>query len=215
MAIIAITGRKGGTGKSTVTANLAVELSALGHRVVILDTDPQKSLVTWAGLGEGFLSDCVEAVGIHSPERFKEKVLTAAKKAARVLIDTPPGFADPALLASLLADIVLLPVGPSPLDIMAARDAFGIAKEAREQRKGRKPLIRFVPSRVQMHTHLGRDLTSTLKELGEKTLPAISQRVAVAEAVLHGLTVREYAPSSPAHEEFKKLAKAVEELIKR
>ena len=45
MAIIAITGRKGGIGKSTITANLAAELVALGRSVAVLDTDPQKSLV--------------------------------------------------------------------------------------------------------------------------------------------------------------------------
>lgn len=213
MASIAITGRKGGTGKSTVAANLAGELSALGYKVVVLDTDPQKSLVTWANLGEGLLSTCVEAVGTTSPERFKEKILGAKEQADRVLIDTPPGFADPALLASLLVDIVLLPVGPSPLDIMAVRDTLELARDARQQRDGNKPAIRFVPSRVQMHTNLGRDLASTLEELGEKALPGISQRVAVAEAALHGLTIREYAPASPVHKEFKELARAVEELI--
>jgi len=62
MAVIAITGRKGGIRKSTITANLAAELVALGRAVVVLDTDPQKSLVAWAELGEGLLREIVEAV---------------------------------------------------------------------------------------------------------------------------------------------------------
>lgn len=215
MAIVAITGRKGGIGKSTITANLAAELMALGHRVVVLDTDPQQSLIAWAGLGEGVLSTCVKAVDTSDPQKFSDHVLRAAKSADRVLIDTPPGFADPALLASLLADVVLLPAGPSPLDIMAAREALELTKEARAQRKNRKPLIRFVPSKVLAQTNLGRDLKASLEGLGEKALPTICQRIAVAEAALSGLTISEYAVGSSAHIEFTALAKALEEVIKK
>lgn len=213
MAIVAITGRKGGIGKSTITANLAAELTALGHRVIVLDTDPQQSLIAWAGLGEGVLSTCVEAVDTAKPEKFSEHVLRAARNADRVLIDTPPGFADPALLASLLADVVLLPAGPSPLDIMAAREALELTREARAQRKNRKPLIRFVPSKVLAQTNLGRDLKASLEGLGEEALPTICQRIAVAEAALSGLTISEYAAGSAAHIEFTALAKALEEVI--
>jgi chromosome partitioning protein len=213
VAIIAVTGRKGGIGKSTLTANLAAELAALGHTVAVLDTDPQQSLVAWAGLGSGCLTTCVTAVETASPERFQAAVRTAAATAARVLIDTPPGFADPALLAALLADLVLLPAGPSPLDMLAAREALALTREARTQRGGLKPVIRFVPSKIQAHTTLSRDLVTSLAGFGEPVLPAIGQRVAVAEAALHGLTVREYAPSSAAHAEFIALAHAVEEVL--
>jgi chromosome partitioning protein len=212
MVIIAITGRKGGVGKTTLCGNLAAELMALGRTVALLDTDPQQSLVAWAGLGSGLLSKCVEAVETSRPERFRARVEQVSKTVERLLIDTPPGFADPALLASLVADIVLLPAGPSPLDIMAAKDALAVTREAREQRGGKKPLVRFVPSKVLGQTTLGRDLSGTLEELGEKVLPGIGQRIAVAEAALQGLTIGEYAPGSTAHEEFQALAKAVERL---
>ena len=74
---------------------------------------------------------------------------------------------------------------------------------------------RLVPSKVLMTTNLGRSLTSTLKSMGRKVLPAIGQRVVVAEAVASGLTVAEYAPNSPAHEEFRDLAKAVNKILRR
>ena len=213
MAVIAITGRKGGIGKSTLTANLAAELAALGQTVAVLDTDPQQSLVAWAGLGTGLLATCVTAVATASPERFQAAVRAAAATAARVLIDTPPGFADPALLAALLADVVLLPAGPSPLDMLAVRAALALTRDARTQRGGVQPVIRFVPSKIQAHTTLSRDLAVSLAGFGEPVLPAIGQRVAVAEAALHGLTVREYAPGSAAHAEFVALAHAVEEVL--
>jgi len=66
-----------------------------------------------------------------------------------------------------------------------------------------------------MTTNLGRGLASSLKDLGRKVLPPIGQRVVVAEAVARGLTVAEYAPDSPAHEEFRELAKAVDKLLRR
>src|SRR5271157_735020 len=118
MRIIAVSCRKGGVGKSTIAANLAAQLDGRGLTVRLLDTDPQRSLCQWAGMGSGLLSRIVEPLDTKSPERFKAAVIDGAK-VDRVIIDTPPGFADPALLACLLADLVLLPVGPSPLDITA------------------------------------------------------------------------------------------------
>jgi cellulose biosynthesis protein BcsQ len=99
----------------------------------------------------------VQPVDAMHARQFRAAVEAAGGRAARVLIDTPPGFSDPALLAALCADLVLLPAGPSPLDILAAaRDALAVAREARTQRGGDKPLIRFVPSMVT-RTTLGRD----------------------------------------------------------
>jgi len=51
--------------------------------------------------------------------------------------------------------------------------------------------------------------------MGKKVLPPIGQRIVVAEAVASGLTVAEYAPNSAAHEEFRKLAKAVDKVLKK
>lgn len=213
MAVIAITGRKGGIGKSTITGNLAAELTERGHSVRVLDTDPQQSLLAWARLGEGLLSRITEAVDTGHPKLFEIAVQKAAQACDIVLIDTPPGFADPALISALLADIVLLPAGPSPLDVMAARDALELVREAKRKRGGRKPLIRFVPSRLISRANLSHDLPQSLRELGEEVLPGLTHRTVVAEATLSGLTVAEYAASSVAREEFLALAKAVEKLL--
>lgn len=213
MAVIAVSGRKGGIGKSTITANVAAELLALGLTVTVLDADPQRSLVAWAGLGDGVLRDMVRPVDATHPRQFRAAVEAAGRRASRVLIDTPPGFADPALLAALCADLVLLPAGPSPLDIMAARDALALAREARTQRGGDRPMIRFVPSKVTARTTLGRDLAGSLSDLGEDALPGIGQRTIAAEAALSGLTVREAALGSACQVEFAALAAAIEKVL--
>jgi hypothetical protein len=99
------------------------------------------------------------------------------------------------------------------LDIMAARDALALARDARAQRGGDRPLIRFVPSKVT-RTTLGRDLADTLADLGEPVLPGIGQRTIAAESALSGLTVREAAMGSACQDEFAALAAAVEKVLK-
>jgi chromosome partitioning protein len=213
VAVIAVTGRKGGVGKTTLTGNLAVELLALGRSILVLDADPQQSLVSWAGLGDGVLRDVVRPIEVSQPAEFRRAVAKAAKQVDRVIIDTPPGFADPALLAALVSDLVLLPAGPSPLDLMAVRDAMEVARQARKERGGERPLIRFVPSKVTSRTRMSADLSGTLADMGEAVLPAIGLRTVVAEATLAGLSVREFAKSSAATDEFEALAAAIEELL--
>lgn len=214
MAIIAVAGRKGGVGKSTIVGNLAAEFVAMGRTVTALDADPQHSLATWAKQGDGVLSRCVEKVA-DGAGTLRSLARSAEKNVDIVLIDTPPGVAETTYQAALAADLVLLPCGPSPLDLFALQQALSLSLKARAERRSKKPRIRFVPSKVLMSTNLGRGLASSLKQMGRKVLPAIGQRVVVAEAVTSGLTVSEYAPESAAHEEFLALAKAVEKILDR
>ena len=207
-------GRKGGVGKSTIAGNLAGEFAAMGRSVAVLDADPQHSLVAWAEQGDGMLARCVEKV-TDGAGALRARAREAEKDADIVLIDTPPGMPEMAYQAALAADLMLLPCGPSPLDLFALKEALSLALKARAERRSKKPRIRFVPSKVLMSTNLGRGLASSLKDMGKKVLPAIGQRVVVAEAVASGLTVAEYAPNSPAHEEFRELAKAVDKVLRK
>jgi chromosome partitioning protein len=214
MAIIAVAGRKGGIGKSTIAGNLAAEFASMKRTVRLLDADPQHSLVAWAAEGDGMLARMVEKVE-GGAGGLRARTREAAKDADLVLIDTPPGAPEIAYEAAMAADLMLLPCGPSPLDLFALKEALSLALKARAERRSKKPRIRFVPSKVLMSTNLGRGLASSLKDMGKKVLPAIGQRIVVAEAVASGLTVAEYAPNSAAHEEFRELAKAVDKVLKK
>jgi len=214
MAVVVVAGRKGGIGKSTITGNLAAEFFAMGHTVSALDADPQHSLAAWAKQGRGMLSKCVEKVN-GGPEELRVKIRVARGTVDMVFVDTPPGLMEVAYQAMLLADLVLLPCGPSPLDIFPLKEALNLALKARAERRSKKPRIRFVPSKILRSTTLGRELATSLAELGRKVLPAVGQRVVIAEAVVTGLTVREFAPGSAAQLEFEELAKAVDKIIRR
>ena len=117
--------------------------------------------------------------------------------------------------AALAADLLLLPCGPSPLDLLALKEALAQALKARAERRSKRPRIRFVPSKVLMHTNLGRNLSSSLKDMGRKVLPSIGQRIAVAEAVATALPCGSTRRVRPAHLEFEKLAKAVDKIVSR
>jgi chromosome partitioning protein len=215
VAIVAVAGRKGGIGKSTIAGNLAAELSEMGWRVAAIDADPQHSLSAWATQGDGFLSRTVDKVKHGDADALRAKVRSLEKTADLIVIDTPPGMPETTFSAAVLADLMLLPCGASPLDLFALKDSLSLALRARAERRSKKPRIRFVPSRVPANTNLGRGLSESLANMGKKVLPPIGQRIAVAEAVASGLTLMEYAPHSPARAEFCELARAVDRILRR
>ncbi|HWE50963.1 MAG TPA: ParA family protein [Bryobacteraceae bacterium] len=215
MAVVVVAGRKGGIGKSTIAGNLVAEFREMGRTVVALDADPQHSLAVWAEQGEGLLKGCVERLVRDSADELRTRVRAAEKSADVVLIDTPPGMPYVAYQAMLIADLVLLPCGPSPLDLFPLKEALNQALKARAERRSKKPRIRFVPSKILKNTNLGRSLATSLEAMGKKVLPGIGQRIVIAEAVMSGLTVREYDPNSPACEEFQELAKAVDKILRK
>ena len=217
MHIISVINLKGGVGKTTIALNLAATLAEQGHRVVLIDADPQRSATQWAQQGQpaGGPGPAPLPMAVHPLQadagapQFQVALerLAQAAQATLVVIDCPPELSDPALVAALLADVVLVPVTPSPLDLWAAKQAVATAQEARSLRDGVKPLISLVPSKLLPQTLLARDLPAALEALGEPVAPAITQRVALVEAIVLGQTIGTYAKTSPAAAEFAALAR--------
>lgn len=117
MKTILITSQKGGSGKTTLARNLAVAASTGGKRVLCLDLDPQSSLRAWWASREADEPSMLEAD--PNPAALGKTLKAAATAFDLAVIDTPP--AAPAWLADSMAeaDLVLIPVRPSPDDLRA------------------------------------------------------------------------------------------------
>lgn len=200
--MIAVLNQKGGCGKTTIALNLAACLVDTGDAVAVLDADPQQSATKWAKGGE--LPFQVLPIDLTQGARKVKNFIEAKTKNADVIvIDCPPELREPAMLAALLANLVLIPVMPSPLDLWAAESAVSLVRDARELNKGDHPKIVLLQSRLLSNTIISRELAGTLRDIGEDVAPmGICQRVSLAECVLAGSTINTYAPQSAAHEDF-------------
>ena len=132
MAIIVFACFKGGVGKSTLTMNTAAVLTDRGYRVLVMDADPQQTASEWANSAPP--GNPFPAVIVRNARegRLGDDLRAFAKDYDFVLVDTAPREDNnPALAAAMaVADIVLVPLAPSPADIRPARRTAIAIKEA-------------------------------------------------------------------------------------
>src|SRR5271170_6313657 len=131
--VITIAQRKGGAGKTTLAAQLAVAWMRSGARVAVLDIDPQASLAAWVGLRRQLLGD--KAVGFEFAAlpgwRAEQWIGEHARDADFVIVDSPPHVETEARIAVRAAGLVLIPVQPSPLDLWATEATVTMARHER------------------------------------------------------------------------------------
>jgi len=213
---IAIVNQKGGVGKTSLAMNLAWFLDTAGGRTMVLDADPQGSATRWAAAQDSAWGVEVRSIDaardIDVVSRDLERIASHAG-AQFVVLDCPPELRNAAEVALLLADVSLIPVTPSPLDIWAAEAAVSLASDVQRVRGDGKPAVAFVPNRLITNTVMARQLPAALAAMGENVAPAITERIVVAESAIVGETVPEYAPTSPAYNEFLALARFVMERL--
>ena len=196
--------QKGGCGKTTIAVNLAQAFANLGQRVLVLDMDPQASAMDWAWEATDF--DVVDG---------RITALDAARMRTQydlTLIDCPPQYADPSAQAIRRADLVLVPVQPSQLDVWATSAIVDLIKARQSVAKG-KPRAAFVMSRVAPRTLLSKGLRETLALQDFPTLASsTTQRVAYAEATQSGQTVFD-GQRMPARLEIEAIRDEIKELL--
>ena len=210
--VIGVIQIKGGAGRSTVSTNLAGELSKQG-KTVLIDCDmPQGTSASWyavrhqAGKAGALISDTATS--------YRELVSKVEQYADAdyIVLDGPPRIAELTRATLVLADICLIPVGASTAEIWATGDILTLIEEAS---KVRPVNARMVWTRYRPHTKLAQGLTELAKkELGLKALgTSLGMRVSYMEALGEGLTVAELADPS-AKAEVKLLVNEVKQLLK-
>lgn len=186
MPVVAIVNQKGGTGKTTLATNLAWVLAEKGE-VLLLDADPQASTQNWAA-GDDLAPEAltVQGTGSRDLPRLVRSIVTDYDW---VIIDGPPGITKTSADAVRVADVVLIPAQPSPLDVWAAADVVAAVQARQKSAKG-LPKAAFVITMTQPRTRLGRQIDDALKEMGIPVLQArTTRRVAYPNAINDGNSV--------------------------
>jgi len=209
MRVIAVLNQKGGSGKTTIATHLARALQVAGHKVLLIDSDPQGSARDWAAVDE---EQPLPVVGIDRPTI--ERDLKSIAQHDFVVIDGAPQAADLAISAIKAADLVLVPVQPSPFDIWAASDLVDLVKQRIELTDG-KLKAAFIVSRHIAGTKLGGEIVEALEGYALPVLATkIGQRVAFPGTAAKGTTVMDADPTSDAAAEIRALADEVVQLLK-
>jgi len=211
--IIAVINLKGGCGKSTIAVNLACELAAGTDSVLLLDNDAQGTSTYW--LSHGRLPVQGEFMPLENDADGERLVRAVSARAERyVVLDAPAHVEAATLAAGKIADLVLVPVTASVVDLVATETAVNLIRRARVLRHGDTPKCLIVPSKIDRRTDAGRQIDEQVQRFGEIVGPAIHQRTAFVAAFGAGQWIGEYAPQSPAHYDIIALAMAVKRSLR-
>lgn len=191
MPIVSVLNPKGGSGKTTLTTNLARSLHERSHSVLIVDSDPQGSARDWHAATE---NNPLPLVALDRPNNVRNLPSIAASY-DYVVIDGAAKLEDMMSAAIKVSDCVLIPVQPSPYDLWAVDDLVEFIKARQEVTDG-KPCASFVISRIIQRTKLGREIWDALNgyELGVLKTP-IMQRQIYPQTATDGATVFDGANS--------------------
>lgn len=205
--IIAVAQQKGGAGKTTLAAQLAVAWSEK-RKVAIMDIDPQGSLSAWHGVR---VQSPRPLADIHLSSVSGWRVSTELDRLKNdfdvVIIDCPPHAETETKNAMRAAGLVVIPVQPSPMDVWATAPT---AEFATEQGTG----TRLVLNRVPPRSRLVEAVQGILKDQKLKVANnALGNRVAFAASMMEGRGVTESEASSPAADEIRALAKELEKIV--
>lgn len=195
MKTIVVANQKGGSGKSTVVVHLAAAAELAGDGpVVISDTDPQGSAADWFNQRKKGGIDMPRYAPLDVSELKARIAALGEAGAAYLFIDTAPSMG--AVNADLfaVADVILIPLNPTPADLRALVKALPLVRQSG------KP-FHFVLSRVRPKLKNNEGTVVALDALGLVLPTRMHERVIYAETFAHGRTAIEIEPKGIAAQE--------------
>lgn len=204
MHVIVLASQKGGSGKTTLTGNLAIAAELAGNlSAVLIDTDPQGSLAAWWNVRKSESSAFASATVAELKAKL-ESLDAAGYELA--FVDTPPAIAHAISAVIAQADLVLIPTRPSPHDLRAVGSTVELVQE-----QG-KPFA-FVLTQAKPNTRLMVQAMAALSAHGTVAPAVIHDRIDYAASMIDGRTVQETDPTGRSAAEMGELWEFVRERL--
>ncbi|MGC8500394.1 MAG: ParA family partition ATPase [Leptospirillia bacterium] len=203
--ILVVANQKGGCGKTTTAMNLAGVFAHRGMEVLLVDADPQGSAMKWRGLSQGAFP--VGVIALPMPV-LDQELPRLAKKYDLVVVDSPPGMETITRSALVVADLAIVPLQPSPLDLWSGTEIVALIRRAEQINRGL--VTRLLLNRKVQGTRLSRESIEALREFPYPLFEtSIHQRIALAEAVTAGQTIIDFYSDGPSSGEYRALAEEI------
>jgi chromosome partitioning protein len=214
--IIAVGNLKGGTGKSTIAVNLACRLAEKMRSVILIDADPQGTAAAWLrdGPPRGLSLVSLPLARAAGDAMWTDQISGMRACYDRTVIDLPPQAGECFEAALRIADLLIVPLTLSEVDLHATAQAIAVLHRMRAARSGR-PSCLLVPSKVDRRTSRGRQASTSLSKLGWEVGPALGQRTAHSEAFKAARWIGAHAPGSTAEMDVRALVERVEAQLER
>ena len=206
--VIAVLNQKGGTGKTTLALNLAAGLARRASTAVA-DADPQRSISQWIAMSEDNALPPVTQISIDPAA-----TLAHLKRGYRyVVVDCPPTVSGPIIEAVMgAADVVLIPVLPSPLDLWASVEMAALVGEARKKYPALQAYL--ILNQVETRNALSRVMQQAVAEFDVPLMQAnVQRRAAYRSAAVEGVSV--YGLGSRGTQAVEDIEAIIEELLCR
>lgn len=196
MKTLAFLSQKGGSGKTTLAVHTAVAALQEGERVVIVDTDIQRSATTW----RESRADDAPTVAPVSAARLHEVMKSCLHDSMTLcIIDTAPHAAPDAARVAQVADLVVIPCRPTAFDLAAVGNAVEIVRAAKV------PAVLVLSACPPRSPEIA-EAREVLEGYGLPVAPMeITERRAFARAVATGRAVTEFEANGKAAEEIRAL----------
>lgn len=198
-SIVAVVNQKGGAGKTTVSMQLAGTLGRRGRKVLVIDADPQATATRWAASAEDARPFPAALSGLSAAG---DKVHREARKYVDdfelIVIDCPPAADSPVPQSALMvADLAIVPVIPSPLDLWASVGIGKVIDHIIDLNDALQP--RILVNQCQLNTSLAREALEVLPQYGIPLMRTrLHQRTAYRQAAVYGGTVHDLGPRAAA-----------------
>ena len=208
MNVVVFASRKGGSGKSTLTAHLAAHVHKPARLCLLIDADPPGSLTLWNGLrGDN-------ALPLKNGARGIESLFKAARREYEwVFVDTPPSVSNVINEAIRAATLVIIPARPTVFDLGAVKETIATCRQLR------RPYAVVINAAPAKRNEVESPLVAQAREgLAELKVPLwsgqITNRMNYASALAAGEGAREFASESQAATEIASLWAGIERSVK-